>query len=401
MENFDDYMSRFPQICYRRKWEIDLDTAYRLGQCDAIIQSLTYLPLSPEVRSRLLQVSLIKGAMATTAIEGNTLSEEEVRRICEGTAQMPESRRYQEDEVRNILDAFNSILRRVVVEGQIERLTPQMICGFNAQVGAGLGDTFPATPGQYRSHEVVVGRYRPPEHQYAAEAVRRLCDWLPVEFSANMDEKPSLYNSIIEAIVAHVYLVWIHPFGDGNGRTARLVEFYLLLRGGMPDICTHILSNHYNETRPEYYRQLESAGRSGDLTGFIRYAVVGFLDGLKTVLAKAQDNQIRNCWRNFVYDSLDARPLRRNVRKRLATMLTEMDVAKRYTVPELRNLSVKVANAYARVGRGQFGSDLKRLVGYGLLESYGDGTVAVRAEELFGSFARKRRFNEPRKPTAV
>ncbi|NOY75701.1 MAG: hypothetical protein GXP32_07900 [Kiritimatiellaeota bacterium] len=32
--------------------------------------------------------------------------------------------------------------------------------------------------------------------------------------------------------LAHVYIAWIHPFGDGNGKTARLMEFYLLLRSG-------------------------------------------------------------------------------------------------------------------------------------------------------------------------
>jgi len=41
----------------------------------------------------------------------------------------------------------------------------------------------------------------------------------------------------------------IHPFGDSNGRTARLIEFYILLRAGLPDMVSHILSNHYNDTR--------------------------------------------------------------------------------------------------------------------------------------------------------
>jgi len=79
---------------------------------------------------------------------------------------------------------------------------------------------------------------------------------------------------------------WIHPFGDGNGRTARLVEFQILLQAGIPSPAAHLLSNHYKQTRTEYYRQLATASRSGgNILPFIEYAVGGFVDGLKEQLA--------------------------------------------------------------------------------------------------------------------
>lgn len=55
--------------------------------------------------------------------------------------------------------------------------------------------------------------------------------------------------AIFKAVVAHLYLAWIHPVGDGNGRTARLVEFQILLSSGVPSPAAHLLSNHYNQTR--------------------------------------------------------------------------------------------------------------------------------------------------------
>ena len=76
----------------------------------------------------------------------------------------------------------------------------------------------------------------------------------------------------------HVYIAMIHSFGDGNGRTVRLIEFYILLRAGLPDIASHILSNHYNDTRQEYYRQIDLCIRERDLSGFVRYVVQGFRD---------------------------------------------------------------------------------------------------------------------------
>jgi Fic family protein len=95
--------------------------------------------------------------------------------------------------------------------------------------------------------------------------------------------------AILKAVVAHLYLAWIHPFGDGNGRTARLVEFQILLSSGVPSPAAHLLSNHYNQTRSEYYRQLDRASKSGgELAPFIEYGARGFVAGLPLPLGSAQ-----------------------------------------------------------------------------------------------------------------
>ncbi len=62
-------------------------------------------------------------------------------------------------------------------------------------------------------------------------------------------------------------------------RTARLVEFYLLMRAGVPDISSLVLSNFYNLTRSEYYRQIDKATNQNDITDFLFYAIQGFRDG--------------------------------------------------------------------------------------------------------------------------
>jgi len=63
--------------------------------------------------------------------------------------------------------------------------------------------------------------------------LERLCVWLE---SADFTPQPGLelVYAILKAIVAHVYLAWIHPFGDGSGRTARLMEFQILMVAGVP-----------------------------------------------------------------------------------------------------------------------------------------------------------------------
>ncbi len=132
---------------------------------------------------------------------------------------------------------------------------------------------------------------------------RSFCEFLKNEFKFESGNN-TFIDVIIEAIVAHVYIEWIHPFGDGNGRTGRLVEFYILLRGGLPDIALHILSNHYNFTRNEYYRQLQKSSESRNLTEFIRYAIVGLRDGLEKTLSTIQQCQIEITWMKFIYDEI-------------------------------------------------------------------------------------------------
>jgi len=62
-------MDGYNHISFRREWEITVDSAYLLGECHALVHALTDIPLLPEYRQRLLNVSLRKGAQATTQLK--------------------------------------------------------------------------------------------------------------------------------------------------------------------------------------------------------------------------------------------------------------------------------------------------------------------------------------------
>jgi Fic family protein len=137
-------------------------------------------------------------------------------------------------------------------------------------------------------------------------------EYLVDEFSKWLNKLDSLpaknktAMNIVFAVMAHLLIAWIHPFGDGNGRTARLIEFKILLQAGIPAIAVHLLSNHYNKTRDEYYRQLDYASKSGGETfQFLAYALQGLVDGLNEQVAIIQDRQLRVLWRDHIYRSLD------------------------------------------------------------------------------------------------
>ena len=101
-----------------------------LGEARSKCDHLANAPLKPEVAHRLSHVALVKGVQATTAIEGNTLTEDQVAGILDGTFRAPPSREYQEREVRNVIDALIAIDRQIMV-GERPVITRELICEFN------------------------------------------------------------------------------------------------------------------------------------------------------------------------------------------------------------------------------------------------------------------------------
>ncbi|MCD6584669.1 MAG: Fic family protein [Desulfobacteraceae bacterium] len=362
-------MDRYKHISFQKEWEIDHEISYMLGECDAYVRAITDTPLKPEHRGKLLHLSLIKGAQATTAIEGNTLSEEEIEKLAEGWT-LPPSKEYLEIEVRNILEAFNFLLHEIVSGGKTQIITPEVIKDFHRMIGKNLGEHLDAVPGRFRQDNRVVGTYRAPDYKYVPELIEKLCRWLRKEFHYN--DGQNFPTSVIQAMITHVYIEWIHPFGDGNGRTGRLLEFYILLRAGLPNIVSHILSNFYNQTRPEYYRQLDQARKNKNLTGFIKYAVRGFRDGLKENLTVIQESQFFIFWHYFIYEVFaDVKYTKKTAFKRKRDLILQMPINKEFDVDEILELTPIIAKTYATVNRATVLRDLKELQELNLLIKIG------------------------------
>lgn len=294
--------NNYQHISFTGKWDITPEISYLLGECAGIIKAISKTPIFPGHRQKLLHVSLIKGAQATTAIEGNTLSIEDIENIQQG-GNVPPSKDYQKQEVINIINAFNVLLSDIIDKDNIEYITPKLLSRFHYLIGKDIGIAFDAAPGQLRKRNVIVGNYRPPSFGDVENHIIKLCDWLKREFSFSGSQ--SMDTAIIEAVVAHIYIAWIHPFSDGNGRTARLVEFFVLMRAGVPDFASHILSNHYNKTRTMYYRQIENATKNNDLTDFLKYAIEGLRDGLNEVVEHVQESQLLISWKAHIFNVFD------------------------------------------------------------------------------------------------
>ena len=130
-----------------------------LGEAKARCDDLIGVPLQPLEARRLYNLFLAKGAQATTAIEGNTLSELEVQRRIEGIRELPPSREYLGQEIDNIVAACNDIAERILRSSGAP-LTTALLEQFNAAVLHKLPVAPEVIPGRIRDHSVIVSSYR-------------------------------------------------------------------------------------------------------------------------------------------------------------------------------------------------------------------------------------------------
>jgi Fic family protein len=211
----------------------------------------------------------------------------------------------------------------------------------------GLPLTEGVVPGEFRRYSVGVANYRGAPWEDCELLMERLCRWLNEDMTSPHPELSSAF-AVIRAIVAHLYIAWIHPFGDGNGRTARLVEFQILLSGRAPSIAAHLLSNFYNQTRTEYYRHLAAASQSAEgPLDFLAYAVRGFRDALDEQIKQIRIYQWEVAWRDYVYRRFQGQKGDAVNRRRLLALELAKAEPRQVPVSRLRRLTPEIAELYA------------------------------------------------------
>lgn len=348
-------------------FRVDLSRAPRtlwllLGEARSKCEHVEGVPLAPEISRKLSEVYLVKGVHATAAIEANSLSVAEIEQRMQGKLELPPSKEYLGQEIDNLVRAFNSLLAETNTRGPRREISPALIKKLNGLVLEGLPPEEGTVPGQVRAHSVGVADDRGAPAEDCEYLLDRLCTWLnEVRFDGDQDLGSA--GAILRAIIAHLYLAWIHPFGDGNGRTARLLEFSILVNAGIPLPSAHLLSGHYDNTRQEYYRNLAYSSKSGgDVLPFFLYAVRGFVDELREQLQFIRSHQWDVAWRNFVNELFEEEGDSAAQARRKCLLL---DLGRRNEpVPrgELALLSPRVAAAYAKMTEKALSRDLNLLI---------------------------------------
>ena len=108
------------------------------------------------------------------------------------------------------------------------------------------------------------------------------------------------HDGIIQALAVHYHIGAMHPFGDGNGRTTRAVEAFMLRRAGVSGLVMVSLSNYYYEHKDEYLAALAASRQAEhDLTPFLRFALPAITERCNAAAATIVDHHKRELFRQF------------------------------------------------------------------------------------------------------
>lgn len=210
----------------------------------------THRPLSKGQYNTLRNSLIIEWTYNSNAIEGNTLTLSETKVVLEGITIGGKS-------VIEHLEAINHKEAIVFLESLItERnlLSEWDIRNIHQIILKDI-DTFNA--GKYRNENVLISgaKHIPPKHFSVPLLMQKLVYEINNEWSK--------YHPIIRATLLHGEFVKIHPFIDGNGRTARLLLNFELMTNGYPPIIIQ------KEDRLKYYEALDVAHTTLDYTKFV------------------------------------------------------------------------------------------------------------------------------------
>jgi len=337
------------------------------------------LPILPAWAAELNEDLIARSIFGTAAIEGSPLTESEVSALL---AQQPDPARETEKErvVLNLREAYRLAGVGSTRPGEAgpALLSEERIRRLHETLARGLEhDRY--LPGTYRLRPVEVGdadhggKYRPPK---VPEDIKLLMSGL-VEW-ANSAALMKETDPIVRAILVHYHLALIHPFSDGNGRLARVVEAELLEKAGFRYVSL-MMSNYYYLRIDDYYRAFSAAEHNDfDLTPFLTFCLEGLLDSLRAIHMRVSD-QVRRLALRKHYD--DLRESRALTARRHALLLILLENPEPFTAADLRNRA-KYAALYASVSDKTARRDLDRLEGLGLVTKTAPGVYQLNVRTL-------------------
>ena len=205
----------------------------------------------------------------TIALEGSTLSLDQIKFIIDHQTAVAGKSIVEHNEVIGMAEALNYMNNTLLMK--IGNITINDIKSIHKRV---LGYVDPFGAGEFRTNQVYVGGHIPPHPDDVEIYMEQFQDWL------NSEEVLQLHP-VEFAAIAHYKLVFIHPFVDGNGRTARLLMNFILMKNGFPPVSIEV------EDRWEYYQCLIAAN-DGDLRPFIRFVADCTYNTLEVYLSVAE-----------------------------------------------------------------------------------------------------------------
>ena len=206
---------------------------------------------------------------ASTAIEGNPLTLEQVRALEEGR----ELSRAGTRPKREVINYFAG-LRYVEKNAALAAIRHDEVLELHRILAGEVMDQGEA--GRYRTMGVRVGDYLPPPAEAVSGLMFELLEW--------WNTAATQLSPVLSSAILHHRFESIHPFADGNGRTGRALSLWELYRRGFDTHHIFSVDEYFWEDRPRYYAELDAVRHAGDdLSGWLEYCA----EGLRQTLGRA------------------------------------------------------------------------------------------------------------------
>ncbi len=215
---------------------------------------------------------------ASTAIEGNPLTLEQVRALEEGRELSTPGARPK----REVINYFAG-LRYVERHAGKKKTGHTDILELHQILAGEVMDQGEA--GKYRMINVRVGQYRPPPPDAVSGLMFELLEW--------WNGAAAKLSPVLSSAILHYRFEAIHPFADGNGRTGRALALWELYRRGFDTHHIFAVDEYYWEDRPAYYAALQGVRAAGDdLSAWLEYCAAGLRQTLERVWLRIQTLQV-------------------------------------------------------------------------------------------------------------
>ncbi len=347
----------------------DSEIVSRVAMAHALADVIRDIPIPPHVKDMLDALNILRAVRGTTGIEGIELTEDEVRQIMESPRKkhvLPPNRSREEQEARNAQKVMSYVVKELTLDLHIP-LTEKLICKIHRITTKDIN--YPDNmPGKYRTHNVSAGTYVPPRGEDVRKLMREFIKW----FNTGA---PLAWNPIIRAIVAHFYVVSIHPFGDGNGRTARGVESVLLYQAGVNARSFYSLANYYYQHRQEYVQFLDHVRfqTNGDLAPFVLFALKGLVGELQQVHAEVLTNVKIIAFRDYAREQLDlSNKLGSSAGERMSSLLVYLSRGEIVSLKAIRSGKHILSQLYRQLTPKTLSRDINFLKEHELVIVEGD-----------------------------
>jgi Fic family protein len=252
--------------------------------------AIEHLPITPAVLASLRETARLYSTHYSTTIEGNRLTQEQVAKVIREKSHFPG----RERDEKEVLGYYAAQARVEQLAAAGKPVTEADIQSLHALVMAGGRKRAKPTP--YRDGQNVIRDsanrrivYLPPEAKDGPALMKALVAWIKTSEASGLP-------CPIRAGIAHYQFATIHPYYDGNGRTARLLTTLILHLGGYALKGIYSLEEYYARDLRSYYKALTVGpshnyygGRAeSDITDWVAYFCGGMVESFESVKRRAE-----------------------------------------------------------------------------------------------------------------